>query len=395
MHREGEDFVLHLISQGLFRGQILAAIRQEVLRVAGTDLGDRMLWTLLMPDIISVISVAGKCNLACRMCTGSPKGTLRHLSAAQLATIQKHIPTANLTILVASDAEPLLNPEFDDMLEVLAQHRQSFFLVTNGHLLKSSTIDTLVAYPVSSHINVSLDAATPETYKRVRGASLNHVIKNIEALRDRKQQAKSSRLIYSLLMVGMEDNIHELPAVVELAARLGAVRVKLDHMGGNYDPGDFMKNPEWPTYIRQAVEVGKRTGVVLGLPPDASKGAEIEHSARVVSHFPRYCEWNNRVSIGFDGMINPCCWLTKVNLGNIYEQPIYYNNTYVETRAFLQQGNVLPQCRPMVNCQYVQSLREKEKLKHLPVVQQAPAEPIEESPIDTQALQLLDAASGM
>jgi len=78
----------------------------------------------------------------------------------------------------------------------------------------------------------------------------------------------------SLLMVGMEDNIEELPGFVELAAEIEAERVLLSHMLRDYTPGDFMRNVNWSQAVKEARKVASRSGVRLEFPADVVIGGQ-------------------------------------------------------------------------------------------------------------------------
>ena len=362
LRESGDELIGNLIQAGQFRGGQLEIIRRVVLRHLDDEVGQRYLWTALMPESLSLVSAKGRCNLSCRMCTGGPEGTLEYLTEANMRTILHHVPTCGNVTLVAADAEPLLNPEFDAILDVLALHKQKFMLVTNGHLLKPTTIDRLVAYPEPRHVNVSIDAATQETYAKIRGAKVDRVFRNVKRLMDTARAAGARGLHTSLLMVGMSDNIHELPEFVARAAEVGAARVKLDHMMGGYDPGDFTVREGWRDFVAEATEVAKRSGVILQLPMDVNGGTP--RTATV-------CDWFRRASIEFDGTINPCCMTRNVRLGNVYETPMHRNRDFLEAALHLAQRNLLDECWETQNCDFVNTVRReggKPPRTKLPVV---------------------------
>src|SRR5260370_41360184 len=80
-------------------------------------------------------------------------------------------------------------------------------------------------------LRVSLDGSTPEAYLRVRGiAAFDRVVANVaEMVRTRRElNAANPRL--SFWVTGMRDNLHELPGVIDLAARIGVEEVYLQRM---------------------------------------------------------------------------------------------------------------------------------------------------------------------
>jgi MoaA/NifB/PqqE/SkfB family radical SAM enzyme len=162
------------------------------------------------------------CNLQCVMC---PHGngampTRAHLDTAVIAKLSSFLSHAKW-IQVYGVGEPLLSPSFWRTLELLpAVPGIRTAINSNGTLLTEERMDRLLDSRLNL-INFSLDAASPETYRRIRGADFDQVIGNIRELVCRRNLRASRRLTISLNMTLMRENIEELPAFVDLAADLG------------------------------------------------------------------------------------------------------------------------------------------------------------------------------
>jgi MoaA/NifB/PqqE/SkfB family radical SAM enzyme len=102
-------------------------------------------------------------------------------------------------------------------------------LITNGTLLNKSLSSELVAAGMDK-VWISLDGATPESYKDVRlGAALPEVLANIKELRHARwtrYRPENFDLLLKpqigIVFVAMKRNIADLPAVFTLGSRLGA-----------------------------------------------------------------------------------------------------------------------------------------------------------------------------
>jgi hypothetical protein len=351
-----------LIASKRLKGNVLSCIRKAIIGNSSRPDLAKLLWIVFSPRILSVILTEGRCNLACRMCGGS-RGALKSLAVSDLRTILEHVPTTELITFVAGNSEPLLHPDIRGILDVLHQFRVNADIVTNGHLLTDSLADVMVEFGLPTSLNISLDAASEMRYRSIRGASLNSVIQKLKRLNKRKQSAGMQYPRLALLMVGMADNIGELAALVDIAADTGAFRVHLDHMKGDYPPGDFTTNPDWPLYIEQAQMRASNTNVILQLPSDilagaASLGGNSTTTEKSPSHRPTLscCSWVDSTYVGLDGCMMPCCHNCRT-LGNILERHIAQQQCYFRYRMKNVDGYVEAFCTTARNCAYSQEQR--------------------------------------
>ena len=374
-----DEFIAFLVKERLLTGDVRSCLGAYILQHSSRPWCQAYHWLPLMPKFISLVSVEGFCNLSCRMCGGS-RGELKHLDSARFETLLDHIPTAELIIMVAGNSEPLLNPDFVGNIEIMKARFLNWQVVTNAHLLRAPAIEALVGYPHAVEVNVSLDAATATTYQAIRGASFDHVLGKLRALRDAAIAVPDTKLHLSLLMVGMEDNIAELPKFIELAAELKAWRVKVDHMNGAFQPGDFQLNPNWERPVRKAIALADELGIRLKLPDDSVKKLAPPPNATPTAtnaatapqeppgHLPPdcCCDWINSLHIGIDGDIHPCCFTTDVKLGNIYHQPLPQNQRYLDARRRNRRQEIFGSCPTTKNCVYIQQLSQHpERLEEL------------------------------
>ncbi len=82
-----------------------------------------------------------------------------------------------------------------------------------------------------NQINVSIDAATKQTYERIRvGSKFERVIDNIRAVNRAKEELRSDtpRVCFNVTL--MRSNIEELPDIIRLAHELGVEGVGTVHM---------------------------------------------------------------------------------------------------------------------------------------------------------------------
>jgi MoaA/NifB/PqqE/SkfB family radical SAM enzyme len=98
--------------------------------------------------------------------------------------------------------------------------------VVNSNLvvLTDRMLDDIAASTLLQ-ISVSLDAATAETYRKIRGADFATVTANVRRLSERLRASTAARRpLLVLNMTVMKENLDEVPMFIRLAKSLGADR---------------------------------------------------------------------------------------------------------------------------------------------------------------------------
>ena len=385
-----------LIKHHSLKGKYRDILIDLLLEESSSNLMDEYLWLLMLPRRISLVTVDNFCNLACRMCGGS-KGKMKWIKPDMLRSILKNCPTTEAITFVAGNSEPMLNPDLPENFKLLNENGILSTFVTNGHYLNRKNITAMIETQQPFSVNISLDAIDSKIYRDIRGADNSKVIKGIYDLEAAKEKAGVSRPMVSLLMVGMEDNISELPKFVQMAADTNALRVHVDHMLGNHTPGDFTLNPAWKDYLLESIELANKLNVNLQLPLDSiqilnkdgqlnryqrTEQNEVEQSAEEEPEYDDgascgiqsvslkdmdkkletmktgHCPWLKAIHVNIDGEIRPCCNM-PANMGNLYETPLWENQNFIQTRLRHSQGEIERLCMGNSNCIYVQELKNK------------------------------------
>lgn len=131
-----------------------------------------------------------------------------------------------------SIGEPFMVRSIDAVLDAFGARGKVLELTTNGQILTDVNIRKLLGR--NAHIYISLDAATPATYARLRNDTFTKVLDNIERLIAAKGGPGALPHIYVVFMP-MRANVHEVDAFVELCARLRVDRLVLRPL--NPSPG--------------------------------------------------------------------------------------------------------------------------------------------------------------
>ncbi|MBF0249331.1 MAG: radical SAM protein [Alphaproteobacteria bacterium] len=151
------------------------------------------------------------CNLECPFCPRSAnygERNEKHMSAAVwqrlLEEIRAHRPSS---ILMDHEAESLMNKNFFSMLkDVKDAGVLDIWLHTNANLLTPKTSEKLIDGGITK-INFSLDAATKETYEKVRvGGKYERVISNIEHFLKLKKEKQADYIRVRVSFIVMPEN---------------------------------------------------------------------------------------------------------------------------------------------------------------------------------------------
>lgn len=188
------------------------------------------------------IEPTNACNLSCRTCVRNvwedPAGYMSLASFRRVLSGMREISlplvdrtgpagaaARDCTVFFGGYGEPLAHPDIVQMVMEARALGGPVELITNGTLLDDEMASGLVAAGLD-RLWVSLDGARPESYADVRlGAVLTGVLDNIMRFRRLCQSSLNRRSELGIAFVAMKRNIADLPALLQLAGKLGAARV--------------------------------------------------------------------------------------------------------------------------------------------------------------------------
>lgn len=311
------------------------------------------------------IEPVGQCNLRCRMCPiqfrqdGPPHGPLAFMELETFRRLIDELPELQVLHLQGM-GEPLMHPRFFDMVRYAAARGVRVTTNTNLTLLSARRARLCVESGLAE-LHASLDGASAETYERIRvQATFSRVKRHLEALLRIRRELRAERPRVRVVMVVMRDNLHELPAMVELAHALGVESLfvqQLCHDFGeaglpaqylpmrafveeqtllNEDPGRVDR------YFREARGRAAALGFDLRLPRTGASAAPAAGR----------CDWPWRGPyISYQGDAMPCCMIgtpDRANLGNMAQlgvQAVWEGSAYAEFRRALASDEPPDVCR--------------------------------------------------
>ncbi|MCO6451459.1 MAG: SPASM domain-containing protein [Caldilineales bacterium] len=303
------------------------------------------------------IEVTNHCNSLCISCPLTYDYFLPHepkytLSWENFRRIVDQVPQIERAVLHGI-GEPLLNRDLPRFVAHLKARGAQTLFNSNAILLNQARGDALVEAGLDE-LRVSIDAVTPELYARLRGVdSLPRILDNLRAFIDRHGGCNRPRV--SLWLVGMRENLHQLPDFVRLGADLGVPEVYLQRLvyfgDGSRPQLDTTMTAEQSLYAsleeQQAELIAKceQLAADLGIRFQASGATTPHESVAVKGEHP----WQGCMRpwvlmyITANGNALPCCIAPfaaadyqSIQLGNIFEQPladVWNGERYQELRA--------------------------------------------------------------
>lgn len=159
------------------------------------------------------------CNLKCKMCyhsITSEKVVKHNVSLETIKEIIKQCKELGIpSVEMGSGAECTLHPEIKEILKIFkTSGGMDHILITNGTLLTEELINLILDLKIERFM-ISVDAATAETYKKIRGGDFERLENNINKFLELRNKRNLKTPILRLSFVKQEDNIHEVNAFLE------------------------------------------------------------------------------------------------------------------------------------------------------------------------------------
>jgi MoaA/NifB/PqqE/SkfB family radical SAM enzyme len=285
-----------------------------------------------LPDFAQIEPI-GRCNLACRMCTVNDRGdVVTEMPLEQFTAILDQLPALKRLHLQGL-GEPMLHPQFFDMVELAAQRGIEVSTNSNLTLLTEARAWRCVTSGLAS-LSVSLDGATAPVYEAVRrGASFDKVMRNLDRL-VAARNATASPLHVRGVMVLMRANLPELPALIRLLHGHGVRELLVQRLSSDLTQPDL---PARYIPIRQYCDTAELT------PDDLPHANAVFDEARALAaslgftlHLPRLtpppaqpngpkCNWpSEQLYLTAAGEMLPCCMVAtadRATLGNVFGTP--------------------------------------------------------------------------
>ena len=183
------------------------------------------------PPICLYLEVTNRCNLLCATCprTYVDLEPPADMDWDRFRSIVDQLPNLKRAVLHGV-GEPMLVKHLPAMVRYLAERKVYVLFNTNGTVMTERGGRALIEAGLDE-LRVSLDAATRQTFKAVRGKDyFDRILANVRRFRTIQARAGAVRPRVSLWLTGLKKTVAELPAFVRIAAEIGVKEVYLQQL---------------------------------------------------------------------------------------------------------------------------------------------------------------------
>jgi MoaA/NifB/PqqE/SkfB family radical SAM enzyme len=204
------------------------------------------------------LETTNRCNLLCATCprTFEDLESPADMSWPLFTRIVDQLPRIDRVVLHGV-GEPMLTKALPRMVRYLKARGTYVLFNTNGTLLTLKKGRELVEAGLDE-LRVSLDAAEPAAFSRVRGKDMfDRIVRNVGAFTAWLRAENLPRPAVSLWLTGLKETIDQLPDFVRLAARLGVGEVYLQRLV-YFPEGQSLARAESSLFARLDVDEQRR-----------------------------------------------------------------------------------------------------------------------------------------
>ncbi len=256
------------------------------------------------------IEMTDQCNLRCTMCErlGNLEPLNREGGFMEMALFDKVAAylEPDMTVGLGGFGEAFMHPAYPEMLARVKAIGCKTVTYSNGLLMDEPLAEAFVRHGMDE-LSISTDGGTEGTYREIRKADFNRLLAGVELLATTRARLGATLPKITLQMVGMVDNVHEVPDLVRTAKQAGADAVTVInlscHMPELKEKSLFLYPDLWQKHFAQAQAEAAALGVELTLP-------EMESGQFSCGGFFK------DMFVTWDGLIQPC-GLERYILGDV------------------------------------------------------------------------------
>jgi MoaA/NifB/PqqE/SkfB family radical SAM enzyme len=265
------------------------------------------------------LEISGRCPIECLMCARRYRqwtyGDLREGIFEHLSRI---FPRVGLVVL-GGFGEPLVARYFDRYFDRLSTLGARVAIQTSGYRLTEERADRLVAAGLR-HLHVSIDSPDEATYTsirpRIRFSEVQQRVRQIVRL---KRELDTPWPAVHIVLVAMRRNIEQLPAMVDLAADLGAdqltVQYLVVHSQDIRQESLFYHQALANTMLDRTRARADQRGLTVDLPaPFGQPQRDLD---------PRCRDPWQVMFIRWNGEVRPCCYGPSAVMGHLAENSFW------------------------------------------------------------------------
>jgi MoaA/NifB/PqqE/SkfB family radical SAM enzyme len=310
------------------------------------EMAERPILMKSMPPGVE-IELTNRCNLACTQCLRSLGLKPYKLGDMDFENYQKILAQFPYVMNLSLNGfgEPMMYKRFFEIVAYTRKERPwcKIGIYSNGMLINEERAHRLMDCGLTE-LNISIDAAFPDTYRRVRrGGRLETLHENIQRLMRVKRETGAHFPMIGINFVLLNDNEGELVSFVEQAAEFGVDFINCITYA-SYDWG--FQNRRTPDSYKRELDAAQKRMAELGVRCKSFPSEDISWSD---ARKPFDCAffWGDNFRVTYNGDITlGCCTPFKetYTYGNMLETPFteIWNNTLFQQNRELAKQHIAP-----------------------------------------------------
>ena len=150
------------------------------------------------------------------------KGNGQHLTEKAFRKILDDLPWSPARVVLSGIGEPLMNPDFFSLVDILAERGIKCEFFTNGTLLTESRRQAILSRSNIDTVNISCDGSRKDTFESLRvGANFETWKELVREFLLRSKRQRGRTLDIGMNVVVSKQNRHEIGDILRLAAEMG------------------------------------------------------------------------------------------------------------------------------------------------------------------------------
>ena len=204
---------------------------------------------MVEPDMLQLM-VTSRCQLQCKMCNVWKQQFQEEAGTEDIKRFIDEAIAMGIKTIYFTGGEALLRKDIFELIDYAACPGIVTTINTNGAFINEETAERIVRSRLRN-ISFSIDGANPETHNFFRGEGIfEKAMRSIEYLNYYKEKygridnSQGRVLDIAMVSVIMKKNLEELPALADLARKMGCCYIAFQPLVNNGDLSAPLENNE-------------------------------------------------------------------------------------------------------------------------------------------------------
>lgn len=306
-----------------------------------------------------VVENTTRCNLNCQHCWRTTVEKPTDMEFDLYKRMIDEILPKKVNIL--GNGEPFIHPEVFEFIDYAKRKNCLVYTSTNGILIDKQKAKRLIDLHVDS-IGVSIDAATKESYSKIRGSDIEMVYNALGYLSEAKMKSGYRDISIGVAFLIQKDNFHEIEDFAKKIDKYDGVDFisyqRLKFLSDKLKTGkDLLGSITYETIKNRIDKIKKWTKVKIIYDEHVANKMWKKNILSSGGNFTKRCiqPWYSAYITAL-GDVLPCCFFSamkNLSMGNLNQMSfteIWNGSNYKKFRSQLRRGispyEVCAECYP-------------------------------------------------